>query len=422
MSDVNQLIEEKKEDLFATQQEQINENQQLQQGNVTIEQQKEKEDVLNTALIISAPKLKTKKNPKLKPEKVEEKQKVEEKHEDAIKFDKSFAEVRGDDSSDMAAIRKAMKEYFDTRETYEKESAKSTDAGDEAYGKMEDKLREVEAMCNRFLRFRISFSKAAREKTAQVKQLRLQVQTKLAELKPLELQQEAQKESKVKRGFKRFGDSIKRFFTERIPDGFKGAGRTIKHSFNNTFKTRTAGQFFKDAVRDYIWGGIFRNAFNLVAGVAILPIWLTFKTLSITGNAINALKGKQVVDTSKFKCGIPHPHLPSTWTAYHEEMAHEKERVKRREEEAKKAEESQDGVEYVVDEHRLDKGLATHFILFGPSLESNLYNKGTAKYKTGVGYTNKQTRDSIIERAKAEYNTSESWRNGNIEDDEEDED
>ena len=422
MSDVNQLFEGKKEDLFATQQEQINENQQLQQGNVTIEQQKEKEDVLNTGFIVSAPKLKTKKNPNPKPEKVEEKKQAEEKYLDANKFDKSYADVRGDASKDLVAINDAMKEFFATEKSYEQEiKSEDKDLQVDAYEKLSEKLREVESMCNTFLKFRISFSKTAKERTAMVKQLRSEVRTRLAKYN-VAPQPVVKEESKVKKGFKRLGDGIKRFFTERIPDGFKGIGRTIKTSFNDTFKTRTAGQFFKDAARDYIWGGIFRNAFNVVAGALLLPVWLGAQAYKGIGKAANAIAGRQVMNISKIRVGLPHPHLPSTWTMVHEAVAAEKERMKRKIEEGEnETEVAKTALELVVNEKRAEKPFSGKFKLVGPMISGELLESGTAKYKTGVGYTNKQTRDSIIERANAEYNAAELWRKENTEDEDDDE-
>lgn len=426
MGDLFQLEEQEQSEIQVNQEEQIQQNQQLQEGNIVEEKQEQETDVLNQGFIMDTRKLKPKKgkNPKTKSKKKEEKKKAEEKYLDAIKFDKTYAEARGDDSNDMAAIRSAMSEYFNIEKTYEKDvKSEDSDVRDNAYEMLAEKLRDVEAKCNKYLRFKICFSKAARERTAQVRQLREEVQSRIAKYNVAPPQPVVKEESKAKKGFRRLGDGIKRFFTERVPDGFKGVGRSIKRSFNDTFKTRTAGQFFKDAARDYIWGGIFRNAFNILASLVFIPIWLGNEVVKGVGQTITKLSGgKYLADKTYPKIGIPVPHLPSTWTRHHEAMAAEKERQQKLKEQGKNTDGASTNSVYISDE-AVESAMKFNigFKLFGPSaFGGKLNKKGTALVKTGVGYTNKQTRDSIIERANKEYQSAEKWREDNVDDDEDD--
>ena len=58
--------------------------------------------------------------------------------------------------------------------------------------------------------------------------------------------------------------------------------------------------------------------------------------------------------------------------------------------------------------------------IFGERVGSMYTKKGTALKKTGAGYGNNQSREAIIERAKAEYESAEKWRKDNVSDDDDD--
>lgn len=335
----------------------------------------------------------------------EEKKAVEEDYRYSIQFHQDYAKPRREDSSAMRAIRAAMKDYFDTKEHIENKSKEATaPMSDEAKlldnEELDVKLENIEQKCNSYLRFRLSFSKKAKEHTAQVKEVR----EKAKEMRMTN----ALREGDVSKETRSVGKSIKNFFTNRIPSGFKNVGRSIKKPFVNTFSHRSAGQVAKGFLRDHIWGGIFRNAFNLVAMGVVLPFWMANvavkKSATIlqkaTNNSINADKIKVIP--------LPMPHLPSTWTRYHDEMyGHKESSTKENSDNSSKSE-----GEIEKRRKKEDPTKGTFFKLFGwhpkmdqkgsgPSYEG-MTREEIKKAKDARIYPIKQDRDSIMERARLE--------------------
>lgn len=254
----------------------------------------------------------------------EEKNKVNDEYNNyVIKFDNRFVDSRSDDKPAIAAIRQSMAAYF---EALGKIEEKEEDRNDFQRENLDAHLQDIESKCNSFLRFRVSFSKAARALTAQVKEVREQAKNR-REYKNLE--------DEGKRKTQGIGKSIKNFFTKRIPRGFKSVGRSIKKTFTNTYSNRSFGQVTKEVVRDHIWGGVFRNIFNTAAMAVALPFWMANMAVKGGAKLLEKVSGGKIKDNVTVM-PLPMPHLPSTWTRYHQELAREKEL---REEDARKQQE-----------------------------------------------------------------------------------
>ena len=246
-------------------------------------------------------------------QKQEEKNKVNDEYNNyVIRFHSDFAKTRPDDKPAIAAIRQSMAAYF---EELGKIEEKEEDRDDYQRDELDARLQDIESKCNSFLRFRVSFSKSARALTAQVKEVREQAKNR-REYKNLE------DEGKIKT--QGVGKSIKNFFTKRIPKGFKNVGRSIKKTFTNTYSNRSFGQVAKGVMRDHIWGGVFRNIFNTAAMAVALPFWMANMAVKGGAKLLEKVSGGKIKENVTVM-PLPMPHLPSTWTRYHQELAREKE-------------------------------------------------------------------------------------------------
>ncbi|WP_028234540.1 hypothetical protein [Pseudobutyrivibrio sp. MD2005] len=344
-----------------------------------------------------------KNRPKTKAEKAAEKKLAEARYRDAIKFDKSYTAARDDDGDTMAQIRSVMAEFFEEEDAYKEKLEQDDPAAAEAQiPVLVDRLNVLENQCNSYLRFKICFSKSAKIRTNQVKALREQVRAKRNSYN----YQEEPQENFIKKGFKSIGRGIKNFFTKRIPDGFKDMGRAIKKPFTNTFSNRTAGQVAKGVLRDHIWGGIFRNAFNLVAMGAFLPFWILNGIVVGAANTIDFISGGRVLGNKKVPMMLlPTPHMPSTWTRYHNEMAAQKARYAGTKKD--KSKKTKQEIKYIVSDeatsYRLNPEQSVFFKLFGwrPGLDRS----GTAQIKTGHGINGRTNWEEIARRADEEMNS-----------------
>ena len=329
-----------------------------------------------------------------------EKKAAEDAYLDAIKFDSKYADPRSTDSDAMAAIRSAMKEYFD----YKGDKNKLDDEEDISKREgLHDKLKDIESKCNSYLRFKICFSKAAKKRTADVKALRQKVREEITKYNDVGEQYEH-----------RTSNVVKNFFTDRIPNGFKSLGRSIKKPFTNTFSNRTAGQVTKEFLRDHIWGGIFRNAFNTVAMGVALPFWLIAWGLKGGAKLINKVSGDRVFRNTHIETKwLPTPHLPSTWTRHYQEMSREKERKLKKKEDPNILDDTF-SKNFIIYNNDDDRGASTlMFRLFG--WNAYLDKKGTSSPSPGdMGAESKearkmvndlpQSKEAINKRAEEDYN------------------
>ena len=373
-----------------------------------------------------------------KARKQEEKKAATEKYYDAIGFDRRYIGPRNDDSSDMAAIRDALRVYYSEEEDGKvARESEDEEVRNNAYVQLGNKLDDIVTKCNKYLRFKVCFSKAARVRTNKVKELRQEaINKRETEIKVPD--ESIFIKDAVANKNKRSEGGVKGFFKERIPAGFKSLGRSIAKPFVNTFAHRSAGQVAKDFLRDHIWGGIFRNTFNIVAMAALLPFWAVGGLLRGGAYVLNKTVGADINLNKIPLVHLPTPHLPSTWTRYHQEMAREKEMEKfRKNGNTNVAQEGDKN--YLINQefdgkHYKTPGKSQFFRLFGwsPTLNKtgkseNLYEGMTKEekriFKDASKYSKKRIKNyGIAERAQQDYLTSISEYNEYKNGDDEDED
>ena len=374
-----------------------------------------------------------------KARKQEEKKAAQKRYKDAIGFEKRYTDSRSDDSPAMAAIREALRVYY----TEEEEGKVNRESEDEevrnnAYVQLGNKLDDIVTKCNKYLRFKVCFSKAARERTNKVRELRQEAINKRETEIKVDSESLFIKDAVANKDKKSEG-GVKGFFKERIPAGFKALGRTIAKPFVNTFAHRSAGQVAKEFLRDHIWGGIFRNTFNIVAMAALLPFWAGGGLVRGCASILNKTVGTNINLNKIHVVHLPTPHLPSTWTRYHQEMARDREMQKLRSSEGPDNVAQEGDRDYLINnqfdgKHYVSPAQSPFFRLFGwaPTIDK----KGTSEFsyenmtkeeiknaKAGKKYSNKLIRYfGVEERARQEYLTTiKEYEEGNYSDDEDDE-